>query len=234
MPLPRAKGNPNDAELTMPENNGARFLDKNIKKEITDPLDDGEKDESDLSFLQSGQMGGATWTVDSNPNLVIKYTRDKSEIESAEKLAELKKEHGKLPFVVDIYEFGEVPNSEGVYRLVVEKVIPLNKTKYREYLYLLFDWNGGHSYSSKKGVSPYVFFHRYDLESAKKVFESESENEKFDEKLYLETSSKMAELIKQMENFNFRSNDMHLGNMGVRNDGSFVILDIGSSSFWKM
>jgi hypothetical protein len=117
MPLPEVDNYPHYVDQ---EGSLKQKLDQSIKDEIEDP-------EGKLDYFDQGSYG-LVFSPQSDSKKVVKYTFDRTEIQAARKVWDYQKLWGTLPqHIVGLYDFGPVPNSEGVYRLVLEKVNSLSE-----------------------------------------------------------------------------------------------------------
>jgi len=217
MPLPRA---------TYPEE-GERNYDDFYKRVMDQQLPDyPEQDpEGDLNYLGSG-IGGMAFESGNSADKVVKFTFDKEEFEAAQALMQWQKQHGSFhPCAVGVYEAsqvskgsGEAGGPDGVYRLVTERVRDVRE--YGDRADKLISWilRLPSSYWTDRekligGMSE--FYRKYDVANPK------------EKEIYEMVANKHLDLLDKMNRMGVKHHDLHGGNVGIREDGTFVALDLG-------
>ena len=218
MPFPEAKYPKNFKERNPELEN--RFEDE---IDIGPYTDENGKEKGKAKYLGKGMRGIA---YDIGSNKVIKVSPSSYEYEIAKKIMELQEGHGgPLPCVVNIYGVEKV--SDVAYKITSEKVRRFN-AKERS----LYD----NSYN--------ILLHVIGNFVDKLYFEAVSEKElidgikKYREKRLKgrnteitpeieEMMFKLLKFIKCLSAYRLPQHDLHNENVGFREDGSLVLLDIG-------
>jgi hypothetical protein len=235
MPLPRSTGLPEDwKEKHWQYPAGLRKLDDAIPEEIDDYM--GELETTEENF---GHLGGGYFTIPEHPDKGVKYTVDKSEIEFAKSVWQKQMEIGGfLPFVVGLYDFTREPvEGTSAYRLMTEKVEPVEKTEFNDYLDM-FTWGAMLNQSDKsqmdyyvtERVSPETEFKGADIDKRRADIYEWNTGKKFDKNMYDKVHQALINFINDFDQFNAISRDLHTGNLGIRrlgNEIQVVLTDLG-------
>jgi hypothetical protein len=205
MPLPRAKNYPEWWD----QYDGLGMLDLSLDEEIDDPM-------GEMEYLDHGHFGVA-YEPSSDEGKVIKYTSDLTEVETAEKLKKWQQENGRFhPAIVGVYEAGTVDKIKGEskYRLVLEKVDPLDRTEMVYYRNLRF--------SVKFDISEGV-----DRKEQIRANMKQDWAENFSDKMFDFVWDATYKMMSALLNDGYSVSDLHQRNVGVRNDMDFVAMDLG-------
>jgi hypothetical protein len=207
MPLPRSKGNPDKDYWGY----GLKDLDEAMPEELEDP-------EGELNFLGQGHAGGAAWTSVSDPNKVVKYTMDRSEMKGAEAVKKWQDEHGGKfhPSFVGVYEYDPVPDHRDLYRLVTEKVY----TDWTEEEKLMFPYLQKPNDETGFGVEPWE-------NAVRRVSGTMTYALEENQVIFKEMYKKFSKMQKSLKALGMYATDIHIGNLGKRKNGDYVILDLG-------
>ena len=207
MPLPKVDNYPEDFDYDSLKRN----LDRDIKEETNDP-------EGELDFFDRGTYG-VVYSPQSDPKKVVKYTFDRSEIQAAKKVWDYQKKWGTLPqHIVGLYDFGPVPSSKNVYRLVLEKVNRL-KEEEQDIVAGLYPIALEYLLSDDPDTDEYI------VEELDIVINESKDKEKT--KSFIKEYFNMGEwLIDE----GFTMDEAHGRNVGRRDNGNLVMLDYGMLS----
>jgi hypothetical protein len=216
MPLPRADNYPEDFE-------GSSMKYK-LDTAIPDEIEDAE---GKLDYLDRGSYG-LVYTPQSDDKKVVKYTFDRSEIQAARKVWEYQKHWGTLPqHIAGLYDFGQVPNSDEVYRLVLEKVNPLSEFEQQVTSGL---FNIVHDYLASDDPSTDDYL-KEEIEDVlnENVWDVGGLREKTDEDIVKRKAfvREYFNMVDWLVSEGFTADDAHNRNVGRRSNGDLVMLDYG-------
>jgi hypothetical protein len=219
MPLPAADNYPQD-RINMPGTT-LRQMDLDITQDTANNV---SKQHPDLSFIDNGQYGAAYTT--SNPNTVVKITRDRTEFIAAQRLMKT-----PSPCIVGVKSAVEIqgpneydPDTEHYYKLELERVQPLSK-------------------QDRGVVDELVYYVAYgriktlEYILKQKVAGMEWRDPPPTQEQYATMTQNITRLYgpyQQMLNCinaaGFSPNDCHGNNVGWTTDGRMVLLDLGGIS----
>lgn len=165
----------------------------------------------EMKYVGSGFYGTAfTWPGER----IMKYTVHRDEVSAAHVLMELQEQRGgPLPGVVTVFD---VKKMKDVYAIVLEKVDPLSSSEKQIFMELTRI-----PFPTKTWADLAL---SYVLEAApqkRKKFGPEYS------KLFDDVLTKLETLLKNLAAIKASSWDLHTDNVGKRQDGEFVVLDIG-------
>lgn len=189
---------------------GLKKVDKRLTQEDADQI---AKDHPNLSYIknQNGQFGVA---YDIGDGKVMKLSTDSEENFNAKKIIkEQKQRGGSLSYIVHVYDITR--RSDGIDQIIIEKVIPL--TQQERYIYdrLWYLANNADTFGDYKNL----------FSNWSKTYGGDITQD-IDEFLLA-----MFNLSKELERNGVEDTDAHSDNVGYRNDGSLVILDLGAIAY---
>ncbi len=180
---------------------GYTVIDKRLTQENVDKI---EQENPNLEYLNHG-MNGIAYSIG---NHVLKITRDKQEAILAEKLI-------NEPCECIVQVFGVKQLQSDIWQLELEKVIPLNQNQIDIVHYL-------NMYANKLGLR--------DIDLIVANLKQTRINAPSKNKL-LTLYDKYKRLVECALVNDFHLGELHGGNIGFRENGQMVILDLGVSSY---
>ncbi len=184
---------------------GIKYIDRHLTQENSDKIN---KNNPDIEFLNAGANGIVLG--DKNPNHVYKITRDITEFDAAKAL--LKK---PCSCIVRVFSAKAIQNN--VWQIELEKVIPLIDNE-SSLCYSLSD------YASMRGMPSFNYV-------TKRMTDTLLEPPNFND--LKPVYDKFAKLINCIVDNGFSIEDAHSDNIGKRQDGSYVLLDLGGAYIYK-
>jgi len=166
-----------------------------------------------LRGLDFGENGVAFTKSDKRGDVVVKYTTDRTELISAQKLLQLQK--GKpLPGIVQVFSVEQI--NPKTFALVLERAnrIPRNEVHYARTILQRLLWN--------ESIPRQTLI--VDL--------SQKLQTGMNEPLFLSVFGKVETLIKNVRAIRGSTQELHSMNIGTRNTGEYVLLDVGGL-FWN-
>jgi len=182
-----------------------------------------------LKYLGSGTEGIAYLTSDGK---VIKITFDRTELEAARSIMEYQSLFdGQIPHIVTIYDANQIPETEMhnnrdiLYYILSEKVIPLDgeeKKIVQNILSQFFDNQSKAIYYDNKTLN---------LIKRDMVLKINKNGELlFDINLYSNIFDKIFKMTNYLnKEIGMTMGDLHADNIGKRESGEYVLMDIGHS-----
>lgn len=181
---------------------------------------------SKADYIKSGDNGCA---YDIGDDKVLKLTTDRNEAKNANKLHQkpitkhIVNYYDVREFKINEVESGDLESSKGmvhhVYTIVMDKIIPI-KIKYG-YTKDIRIW-----YEIKR----FFFNTIYSNQDIRNNFFNEEQSTKDVINMFLEQRKSM---LTEFRKYHIITNDFHLGNMGVDDEGNIVFFDVGAHSPYK-
>lgn len=233
-------------------------------KYVDQEIDEIKKVEEEQAFpflqnltpqqIKERVKAGNTGIIYTYGNVVIKYTPETNEYECAKTIIDMQKEKGgRVPGFVEIYDATKLYEEETleqkhwIYRLILERVIPLKDYDEKMYHILTvlhgspvygydacFNETGEYSPDDQKMIdtifddvkSGITYMEPYTLRSIEppqKIIQNTTREDVY------QVIYKYCELFHKIIDAGASATELHTENIGITDDGEWVILDVGGT-----